>query len=470
MRKRKSTAFFGIQLFPACFLAAICVLLITTCYLEGDLDALWPTGSGTWGDPYIVHNVATLKKVGRGDDGWGLEEDTYYIQTRNIDLSTVSNWKPIGTILDPFNGNYNGLGHTIKNLNINISADNQGLFGVLGKKGNVEYVNLVNVNITGDDNTSTNTGSVAGLSYGTVTNCSSTGSVIGYDYVGGLVGQVCADNDDTSVVEKCYSTCNVTGTNYCAGGVAGYVTRGSNITYCYSTGKIEGSSNIGGVVGRVDVDSGDGIIEYCYSTGKVTGAYYIGGVVGVNNKGKVSNCYSTSNVTGDESVGGVTGLNQNGGNIIYCYSTGSVENRNDTSTGGVVGMNTAGDDTSSVEYCVALGPSVTNGGGTYIGRVAGYNLGTLHNNYARSNMTVTGLGTISPEDSVLNYGTENTHGANVNDDSHDNDVEGGYFNEDFWTGVMGWEFGNNGIWEIRSGGLPILQGFPGVTQTPEILN
>ena len=199
MGKKKGSTIFNSPLHAAFILCAACALLFTTCYLEGDINALRPIipgnpddpshpGFGTDEYPYKVFDEATLKKVGSGDDGWDMKQ--HYIQTADIDLSEVTDWDPIGTPSKPFEGSFDGQGFLISNMVIKSSADNQGLFGVIGKNGKVENVNLADVDISGYDNTSINTGSVAGLSYGTVTNCCSTGRVIGYDYVGGLVGQV----------------------------------------------------------------------------------------------------------------------------------------------------------------------------------------------------------------------------------------------------------------------------------------
>ena len=56
-----------------------------------------------------------------------------YALGNDIDLSTIANWEPIGTLANPFTGALDGNGHTISNLTINRpTEDNVGLFGKNG--------------------------------------------------------------------------------------------------------------------------------------------------------------------------------------------------------------------------------------------------------------------------------------------------------------------------------------------------
>ena len=327
MHKKKYMAIFGTRLLFACLLAAICALFFTTCYLEGDINALRPTGSGTKDDPFYVSDVETLKKVGTGVDGWDMEEGTYYQQTADIYLSSEPNWDPIGKGND-FNASFNGKGLKISDLTINnsgVDAGAQGLFGSVGPDGEIENVNLVSVKIFGYNNN----GSVAGNNFGSITNCSSTGDgyITGNEHLGGIAGA-----------------------NY------GYVTK------CYSTCIVEGADCVGGIAGQNDTLSGRGIVENCYSTGDITGTgNYTGGIVGYNS-GSSGNAY-----------------------VKYCYSTGFVEGN--TCVGGVVGKNSS---SCRVEKCVALGSRVSCRGGS-IGRVIGDTAGGVSQyNYARSGMYVNG--------------------------------------------------------------------------------
>lgn len=96
--------------------------------------------------------------------------------TKNIDLSDIEDWTPIGKDTDlPFAGKFNGAGSSYS-----ISGLNGDLFGVV--KGSIESVNISGV-----------TGRLVGTleSGGTVKNCMSTAKAEGSDEnaaVGGLVG------------------------------------------------------------------------------------------------------------------------------------------------------------------------------------------------------------------------------------------------------------------------------------------
>jgi len=100
---------------------------------------------------------------------------------------------------------------------------------------------VANCNITGGQTT----GGLAGLSYEAcnINNCYSTGSVNGTQYVGGLVG------NNGATMTNCYSRASVTPSSNLAGGLIGY--NSASVTNCYSSGSVAGSnSTIGGLVGE----------------------------------------------------------------------------------------------------------------------------------------------------------------------------------------------------------------------------
>jgi hypothetical protein len=104
-------------------------------------------------------------------------------------------WTPVGTSQSPFEGTFDGQGHTISGIIVKRdgSAYN-GLFGFVGGQssivpydaiGEVKNVSLKQSRITGGDYTG---GLVGYLKYGKVNNCFIDASVGGTQYVGGLVG------------------------------------------------------------------------------------------------------------------------------------------------------------------------------------------------------------------------------------------------------------------------------------------
>ena len=286
------------------------------------------TGDGTKSDPYQIGSADDLRAFAEKVNGGKTDANTRAELTDDIDLNNQS-WYPIGTSSsNPYEGTFNGDGHTISGLYIDSDDNDQGLFGYVSGSGKIENLSVSgSVSVSGSDHV----GGVVGLNLGTVINCAFSGSVSGTgDYVGGVVG----DNDGGRV-ENCYNTGEVSGNSY-VGGVVGYNIGGGRVTNSYNTGAVSGlvsgtGSYVGGVVGH---NSGS-IVENCYNTGEVSGpdrgnSNYVGGVVGYNDIGTVTNSYNIGNVSGpdsgsDNSVGGVVGQN-NFATVTGCYFlTGTAE-------------------------------------------------------------------------------------------------------------------------------------------------
>src|SRR5574344_1845214 len=137
-----------------------------------------------------------------------------YILMADIDLSSISNWDPLGDDTTQFTGTFDGNGHVIKNLTIDrINEYNVGLFEATSG-ATISNVGLENVNVKGQNYV----GGLLGQNYdSTVSNSYATGSVTGTYIVGGLVGQ----NYGSSTVSNSYATGSVTGTDE-VGGLVGY--------------------------------------------------------------------------------------------------------------------------------------------------------------------------------------------------------------------------------------------------------
>ena len=213
----------------------------------------------------------------------------------NIDL-TGKGWTPIGTNYEKrYKGTFDGRGHTIKGLTVTTNDQFVGLFGYLDKAGTVKNVVMEGIQITSNHVLmSGNTGGVVGYSWGTIENCSVSGSVSGTNCVGGVVGSQKAGS-----TIGCSSSAIVKGTRY-VGGVAGE--KWGTMTACYATGNVTleiGSQNNlsgGGVVGL----SGGNRVLACYAIGNVnskggsTGNVHIGGLLG-DNYTAVTACYWKNN-------------------------------------------------------------------------------------------------------------------------------------------------------------------------------
>ena len=218
-------------------------------------------------------NVAELVNGGKTDINITLD--------KNIDL-TGKDWTPIGTSFDnSYTGTFDGGGHTITGLTITTKDQFVGLFGYLNRAGTVKNVVMEGIQIT-SNHMFGNTGGVAGFSWGTIENCSVSGSVSGTKCVGGVVGAQKAGS-----ITGCSSSATVKGT-VDVGGVAGE--KWGSMTACYATGnvtlEIDSPKNLSGG-GLVGFNGGSSILA-CYATGNVTSTgsstvnVYIGGFCGYN--------------------------------------------------------------------------------------------------------------------------------------------------------------------------------------------
>ena len=231
-------------------------------------------------------NIAELVNGGKSDINITLDTD--------IDL-TGKDWTPIGTDYDnSYKGTFDGGGHTITGLTFTTNDEFAGLFGWLNKAGSVKNVVMEGVQITSNQIYGGSIGGVVGYSWGTIENCSVSGSVSGTNCVGGVVGSQKAGS-----IIGCSSSAIVKGTRY-VGGVAGE--KWGTMTACYATGNVTLEINSpqdlsgGGVVGL----NGGSTVLACYATGNVnskgsnTGNVHIGGLFG-DNYTVVTACYWKNN-------------------------------------------------------------------------------------------------------------------------------------------------------------------------------
>ena len=235
-------------------------------------------------------------------------------------------WTPISADYGRYKGTFDGQGHTISGLYFNDSSGECiGIVGELYLGGVIQNVGLENSYFHGEQNIA----GICGQSYGTISNCYSTGTVIGeLINIGGIVGS------STSLVSSSYGT----------------------VSNCHNTGSIEGVQNTGGICGFNDCHQ---TIENCYNTGNITGELELGGICGSNAANAIiKNCYNTGDVTGtDEEIGGIIGENSS---ILVenCYNTGTVTNTGeDTDTVGAV---CGWDKYKDVKNCYYLADSETD--------------------------------------------------------------------------------------------------------------
>ena len=234
-------------------------------------------------------NVAKLVNGGKTDINITLD--------KNIDL-TGKDWTPIGTDYDnSYKGTFDGGGHTITGLTFTTNDEYAGLFGWLNRAGTVKNVVMEGVQITSHQIYGGSIGGVVGYSWGTIENCSVSGSVSGTVYVGGVVGVQIGGS-----ITGCSSSATVKGM-VDVGGVAGQTNSSATLTACYATGNViiemAPNKNIAGG-GLVGMNAGSSLLA-CYATGNVTstgsstGYLHIGGFLGNNYANVMTACYWKNN-------------------------------------------------------------------------------------------------------------------------------------------------------------------------------
>ena len=234
-------------------------------------------------------NIAELVNGGKSDINITLDTD--------IDL-TGKDWTPIGTGYDnSYKGTFDGGGHTITGLTFTTNDEFAGLFGWLNRAGSVKNVVMEGVQITSNQIYGGSIGGVVGYGWGTIENCSVSGSVSGTVYVGGVVGVQIGGS-----ITGCSSSATVKGT-VDVGGVAGQTNSSATLTACYATGNViiemDPKKNIAGG-SLVGMNAGSSLLA-CYATGNVTstgsstGYVHIGGFLGNNYANVMTACYWKNN-------------------------------------------------------------------------------------------------------------------------------------------------------------------------------
>ena len=304
------------------FKPLVCIAILSFQFLSYSSFAQFSGGNGTENNPYIITTAAELAQlatyVNAGDTNYN---DKHYKLANDIDLSAYGagfndgkGWIPIGkyyaiTVEEyPFKGTFDGNNNKITGLYINDStlSNTTISLGLFGCTHSASFQNLIleNVNIMG----CVYVGALTGDDwFSEFNNCSSSGTIRGGGYLGGLVGRIrnvmLQDKGETAVLTKCHSSCNVSGMNY-IGGLAGQIGQCCNITACWTTGNVSGRDYVGGIASTCTryID-----LRFCYSTGNVTGNDYVGGIVGYLYSAKLYQGYSTGSITGNDYVGGIVG-------------------------------------------------------------------------------------------------------------------------------------------------------------------
>ncbi len=373
-------------------------LLSTVALAEGN-GSLDDSADITWYNTnessFSIETAAELAGLAQIVNGTGEVQDSFVGKTitlaNPIDLD-LKEWTPIGTSAAPFQGKFNGDNHSISNLCISSTDNNQGLIsstnnnqGLFGciQDAIICNVTLNSVLICGD----TNVGGIAGEAVNsTITNCTVNSDkpienygwgIRGSESVGGIVG--CSQDSHVQNCENnAYVYLLISGSDparYKLGGIAGVATLSAKacsqddavlINDCTNNGTITCTTEAnyectGGVVGRLVSDNADyrAIVKNCKNTGVVSSIEAgTGGIVGYAQNASIETCENENTITGTIGVGGIAGYAYYGTQILSCTNSGSVTGNpyssNDTTVypcniGGIVGSIYNPRDTTHVE-------------------------------------------------------------------------------------------------------------------------
>ena len=217
--------------------------------------------------------------------------DVSFALINDIEIHSDNGYKmqPIET----FCGTFDGLGHSLTNVEINTEQAN--LTGIFALCDGAE---IRNINISGKN-------------------------ISGNSEAGEATAVLCAKAIN-SKFENCSIECSVTANNAYTGGVIGYAET-CEIIGCRNLSTVEGSANscIGGVIGKAS----NCTIEECCNQGDIAGGKTTGGLIGYIDKCRISYCYNTGNIAGNNYAGGFAGgiypIDEDN-TINYCYTAGTV--------------------------------------------------------------------------------------------------------------------------------------------------
>ncbi|MBR4545552.1 MAG: type II secretion system protein [Oscillibacter sp.] len=238
---------------------------------------------------------------------------------------------------------YNGNGHTISNVKINVSG-NAGLFATLGHSSTVTDLELVNFDVKSSGG---NAGALAGVLEILQDNSKVQGVLVHHDTpdispnlpdekktvqgkssTGGLIGEIvlgaipAGETPGVCTIEQSAAAVYVTSSNGDAGGLIGTVSGGASarvmdsyagghvitkkdaedkaigVEYDKGNNNVTAKENAGGLIGS---SAGSLTVKNCYATTSVDGGKTAGGLIGKATDGTIQNCYVTGYITGESS-------------------------------------------------------------------------------------------------------------------------------------------------------------------------
>lgn len=253
-------------------------------------------GSGTYTDPYIIACAGDMHAISTAPNA-------YYELGCDIDFNGQP-WK--GNDCE-FNGQLNGMGNTLLNLNLS----GAGIFKSLGSKAVVTDLNIDGVKMSATGNSGIIAGEVNGgdNTHAAISNININNvevSSLDETTFGCVVGLI----NLFSTIRDCKVT-NVKidlGTESVAGGIAGRISTFCEVSNCAVDGKIS-ADVAGGIAG--DSFNGNEKVYNCHSQADVTGVAIAGGIIGESARTTVNNCFVDGSVSATGSriayAGGIVG-------------------------------------------------------------------------------------------------------------------------------------------------------------------
>ena len=295
------------------------------------------TGGATLNTYMLVNTVYDLQNMQNYLSGT-------YALGRDIDASATASWNggagfsPIGNYTTRFTGSFDGQGRVISNLAINLPSTNHvGLFGYTAAGAALSNVSLQAATVAG----AARVGILVGLSRGTISNASATGTVTANSYGGGLAGET---SGSVASSWAAVTVAGMTTTSSSMGGLTGWNNAGGTIQDSYATGNVTagtGNTRAGGLAAN-----NNGSILRSYATGAVSGGSQgVGGLVGFNSNtppATIVESYATGAVTATALAGGLVGINSVGASVSRSYATGAVTataTATASTAGGLIGSN-----------------------------------------------------------------------------------------------------------------------------------
>lgn len=265
-------------------------------------------GDGSAASPYVISTVGDLLQV-------KYDLDANYILGNDIDMSDSGfSWTPI----DGFMGNLDGKNHSLKNMKVNSSDYNLGLFGNVFDDSGSGKVNIKNITFIKPEINVSEGAMAAGVLCGAakgvnIDNIHVFDAVInsegaGNTAIGGIAGQLTlyskiSSSSLTNLSINAPSSKNV-------GGIVGDMRTSAEVTASRVNGTVVGGTNVGGIVGTARQST----ISNSYADVDIVGKNTIGGIVGDATRGLVTTSYVKGTVTANEPsswngfcVGGVAG-------------------------------------------------------------------------------------------------------------------------------------------------------------------